>query len=149
MVPVEAPPLPVAAGLEGQRILVCDDEPDFVTFVSTVLEDNGATVLRAFSGEEAIDIARKEKPDLLTLDISMPGKSGIEIFEEIRSDAELKSLPICIITGKPELRKLIYDRAVTPPEGYVDKPITEETLLLNVRKVLMLSHQEQPSRQEK
>ncbi len=148
-VPVEIPPVPVAAGLEGQRILVCDDEPDFVTFVSTVLEDNGATVLRAFSGEEAIDIARKEKPDLLTLDISMPGKSGIEIFEEIRNDAELKSLPICIITGKPELRKLIYDRAVTPPEGYVDKPISEETLLLNLRKVLMLSHQDQPSRQEK
>ncbi len=147
--PVEVPPVPVAAGLEGQRILVCDDEPDFVTFVSTVLEDNGATVLRAFSGEEAIDVARKEKPDIMTLDISMPGKSGIEIFEEIRRDAELKSLPICIITGKPELRKLIYDRAVTPPEGYVDKPITEDTLLLNIRKILKLAHESTPASQEK
>jgi len=148
VVPVEAPPVPVAAGLEGQRILVCDDEPDFVTFVSTVLEDNGAVVMRAFSGEEAMAIARREKPGLMTLDISMPGKSGIEIFEEIRSDKELRSIPICIITGKPELRKLIYDRAVTPPEGYVDKPISEESLLLNLRKILKVVHEKRMAKQE-
>ena len=152
-IPVEAPPEPVAApaaGLEGQRILVCDDEPDFVTFVSTLLEDNGAVVMRAFSGEEAMEAARKDKPNLMTLDISLPGKSGVEIFEEIRNDSELKRIPICIITGKPELRKLIYDRAVTPPEGYVDKPITKDTLLLNIRKILKLSHQDQPvAKQEK
>ena len=52
------------------------------------------------------------------------------------NDDELKGMPICIITGKPELRKLIYERAVRPPEGYVDKPVNEEHLLLNVRKIL-------------
>jgi len=148
--PVEVvPAVPVAAGLEGQRILVCDDEPDFVTFVSTVLEDNGAVVMRAFSGEEAIEAMRREKPGLMTLDITMPGKSGIDIFEEIRGDKELGSVPICIITGKPELRKLIYDRAVRPPEGYVDKPITEESLLLNVRKVLKVAHERRLQEKEK
>ena len=53
---------------------------------------------------------------------------------------ELKSIPICIITGQPELRKLIYDRADRMPEGYVDKPISEENLLLNIRKILELKH---------
>jgi CheY-like chemotaxis protein len=133
------PEIPVAAKagpLEGYKILVADDEPDFVTFVSTLLEDNGATVITAADGKQALELARTEKPDLLTLDITMPGKSGEEVYEEIRRDRELKDLRVCIITGKPELRRLIYQRAVTPPDGYVDKPITEETLLLNVRKIL-------------
>jgi CheY-like chemotaxis protein len=125
---------------DGFRILVADDEPDFVTFVSAVLEDNGATVIRAYNGDDAIKAARSEKPDLMTLDITMPGKSGVEVFEFLRSDDELKSIPICIITGKPELRKLIYERPVRSPEGYIDKPITEESLLLNIKKILELSH---------
>ena len=94
-----------------------------------------------YLGDEAIELARREKPDLMTLDISMPGKSGIEVFEEIRSDADIKSIPVCIVTGKPELRQLIYERDVSPPEGYLDKPITEEGLLRNVRKILDLVHQ--------
>jgi len=129
-----------AAGLAGYKILTVDDEPDFLTFIGTVLEDNGATVITASNGEEAIRKARADKPDLMTLDITMPGKSGIEVFETLRKDPELESIPVCIITGKPEMRKLIYERAVTPPEGYVDKPVDEEDLLLNVRKILKLVH---------
>jgi len=139
-VPVEEIPAP-AADLVGYRILVADDEPDFVTFVSTILEDNGASVIRAYDGDEAIEAARREKPDLMTLDITMPGKSGIEVFEMLRKDDELKSIPVCVITGKPELRKLIYDRP-KPPDGYMDKPITEEGLLFNIRQILKIHHQE-------
>jgi Fe-S oxidoreductase/ActR/RegA family two-component response regulator len=141
VVPEKAPALP----LGGYRILVVDDEPDFVAFASAVLEDNGAGVFTAYSGDEAIAVARREKPDLVTLDLTMPGKSGIEVFEMMRNDPELASIPICIITGKPELRKLIYDHSVRTPEGYLDKPITEEHLLLNVRKILDL-HQKERSR---
>jgi CheY-like chemotaxis protein len=126
--------------LTGYKILVTDDEPDFVTFISTVLEDHGATILQAFSGEEAMEIARKENPSLITLDISMPGKSGHEVFEEMRTDNDLKSIPVCIITGRPELRRFIYDRPVPPPEGYLDKPVTEEQLLMNVKKIIELAH---------
>jgi len=126
--------------LAGRKILVIDDEPDMVTFISVILEDNGAEVIKAFNGDEAIEIARREMPDLMTLDLSMPGKSGIEVFEELRSIPELKQIPVCIITGKPELRKLIYDRHVTPPEGYLDKPVREDDLLLNLRKILEVVH---------
>jgi len=143
VVPVEAIPTePVAepAGeLAGYTILVADDEPDFVTFVSTVLEDNGATVIKAVDGNEAIAKARKEKPDMMTLDITMPGKSGIEVFEYLRGEKDLQNIPVCIMTGKPELRRLIYDRPVPPPEGYVDKPVDEDSILLNVKKILKLS----------
>ena len=119
---------------------MADDEPDFVTFISTVLEDNGATVLAATNGDEAYEMAKTEKPDLITLDISMPGKSGIEVFELLRNTKETATLPVCIITGKPEMRKLIYDRPVPPPEGYIDKPVDEQAIMLNVRKTLRTVH---------
>lgn len=139
--PVEVTPTEVEElTLAGRRILVTDDEPDFLVFIKTVLEDNGATVFEATNGDEALEIALAEKPDLITLDISMPGKSGIEVFEEIRNTPEIADTAVCIITGKPEMRHLIYDRDVPPPEGYVDKPVNEESILFNVRKVLELAH---------
>jgi CheY-like chemotaxis protein len=143
VVPVEEVPVAEPAGvISGYKILVIDDEPDFVAFATAILQDNGAVTLKAFDGDEAIGLARNEKPDLITLDLSMPGKSGIEVFESMRQDPELQSIPVCIISGRPELRKLIYDREFRPPEGFVDKPITEENLLLNIRKILDLHHKE-------
>ncbi len=135
-VPVEVEREIEALPLAGRKILVVDDEPDILTFFSTVLEDNGATVLQASDGDEAIELLRKEKPDLVTLDLNMPGKDGGQVFEFIRKDEELASTRVCIVTGRPELRRLIYDRPVPPPEGYLDKPVDETTLLRNVRKIL-------------
>jgi twitching motility two-component system response regulator PilH len=111
-----------------------------LTYLATVFEDYGATVVRATDGDEALAKVRSEKPDLLTLDLEMPGLDVGEVFETLRKDPEFNTLKICIITGRPELRKLIYQRSVRPPEGYLTKPVTEESLLLAVRKVLELSH---------
>jgi CheY-like chemotaxis protein len=130
--PEEAPALPLA----GRKILVADDEPDQVEFIGAVMEDNGATVLKAYNGDQALEMARTEKPDLLTLDLSMPGKNAGEVFELLRKDPELSRLKICIITGRPELRKLIYDRSVERPEGYLDKPVEDDALLSSIRKIL-------------
>jgi CheY-like chemotaxis protein len=131
-----------AAGvLSGWRVLVVDDEPDAVTFISTVLEDNGAETLHAANGEDAIDLAKRERPDLITLDLSMPGKSGIAVFRELRGDQALADIPVCIITGRPEMRELIYQNAARRPEGYIEKPLDEESLLRNVRKILRVGHQ--------
>ena len=146
-VPVERVPVTVGAEAEalplaGRRILVADDEVDQLEFLSTVLEDNGATIFQAATGDEVLEMARREKPDVLTLDLHMPGRDVGEVFELLRKDPELEGLKICIITGKPELRKLIYERSVRPPEGYMDKPVDEKRLLLNIRKVLEVVHQD-------
>jgi Fe-S oxidoreductase/CheY-like chemotaxis protein len=144
--PVEVIPAKAAEAAEpaptlaGRTIVVADDEPDQVTWLSTVFEDHGATVFEATNGDEALELAHSKKPDLLTLDLAMPGKSAGEVFEMIRKEPDLDHLKICVITGRPELRKTIYDRSVTPPDGYLDKPVTEERLMRSVRKVLELAH---------
>lgn len=145
---VEAPvPAPVAvaepkpepeAALAGRRILVVDDEEDIRTFLSTVLEDAGAEVLLATDGDEGLAVMAKEKPDLVTLDLSMPGRDGVETFAEMRKHPEVKEIPVCVVTGHPEFRKVIYDRAVPPPEGYMDKPVDEEELVSNLKRILDL-----------
>ena len=147
-VPVEVVPEVEELEFTGRKILVADDEPDFITFISAILEDNGAEVIRAYDGEKAIELARIEKPDLITLDISMPGKSGVEVFDDIKKDKDLRDIPICIITGKPELRKLIYEHPDSHPEGFMDKPITEEGLIRNLRKIFEVGHQEKVPEKE-
>ncbi|HEX7344128.1 MAG TPA: response regulator [bacterium] len=140
-IPIPAVGIPVeeaaaALPLAGRTILVVDDEPDILTFFSSVLEDNGAVVKQALDGDEAIQILRRQKFDLVTLDLNMPGKDGGQVFEFIRKDEALAGTRVCIVTGRPELRRLIYERPVPAPEGYLDKPVDEATLLLNVRKIL-------------
>lgn len=127
--------------LEGNKILVVDDEPDAMTFIATILEDHGADVCCATDGDEALMLIEREKPDLMTLDLAMPGKSGVEVYIELRENPRLTQLPVCIITGRPEMRKLIYERqTIPPPEGYMSKPVTEKNLVLNIRKILEIRH---------
>ena len=130
---------PEGLPLAGRKLVVADDDPDQLTYLATVFEDYGATVVRATNGDEALAMVQSEKPDLLTLDLEMPGRDVGEVFEMLRKDPELDSLKICIVTGRPELRKLIYQRSVRPPEGFLTKPVTEESLLLAIRKALDLS----------
>ena len=119
----------------GKKILVVDDEPDQRIFIATVLEDNGAEVLQAGDYDEAIKLAIEQKPDLITLDLGMPGKGGDEVYIDLRHTKGIKETPVCIITGRPELRKTIYERTVAAPEGYLDKPLSEEKLVFNLRKI--------------
>jgi len=124
------------AALHGRRILVVEDEDDVRVFLTTVLEDAGAETFEATDGDEALEVARREKPDLITLDLSMPGKDGVEAFVELREDDELGDIPVCVVTGHPEFRKVIYDKPVRTPEGYMNKPVNEEDLVFNLRRIL-------------
>jgi Fe-S oxidoreductase/CheY-like chemotaxis protein len=124
--------------LQGRKILVVDDEDDARTFISTVLADAGATIIEATDGDQAIELAGKEKLDLITLDISMPGKDGVEVFRELRGNPNTAALSICVVTGHPEFREVIYAAHSEKPEGYMNKPVSPEDLVNGVRRILDL-----------
>lgn len=124
--------------LDGFTILVVDDEADVRVYLVTLLEDAGATVCEAADGAEALAVAKRRQPDLLTLDLAMPGTDGVAAFCELRRTPETADIPVCIVTGHPEYRQLIYERPERRPEGYMTKPIDEHRLLTNIRRILAL-----------
>ena len=114
-----------------KTVLVVDDEPDARDFLATVLEDNGYATVLAKDGNEAISILEAGAPDLVTLDITMPEKSGVAVYRKLKESDELKSIPVIIVTGvSGEFEKFISTRRqVPPPEGYVSKPVDHEQFL--------------------
>ncbi len=119
-----------------KKILIVDDEQDILTYLSTLLEDNGYDTVLAKDGEEALKQVEAALPDLITLDISMPEKSGVKFYREMKADDRWKKIPIIIVTGVSEdFQKFISTRQqVPPPEGYLSKPIDKEEILALVKK---------------
>jgi len=119
-----------------KKILIVDDEEDIRTYLSTLLEDLGYETVMAKDGEEALQQVEASVPDLITLDISMPEKSGIKFYREMKGDERWSRIPVIIVTGVSEdFRKFISSRhQVPPPEGYLSKPINPEEILELVRK---------------
>jgi len=121
-----------------KRILIVDDEQDIRTYLSTLLEDQGYATVPAKDGVEAMQQVQAEIPDLITLDISMPEKSGVKFFRDLKSDERWKKIPVIIVTGVSEdFKKFISSRQQVPtPEGFVPKPINQEEILTIVKKLL-------------
>jgi two-component system, cell cycle response regulator DivK len=127
-----------------KKILILEDEADAATYLATLLEDNGYVTDTAMTAEEGMQKAQTSRPDLITLDINLPTKSGIRFYRDIRDDPLLSKVPIVVVTaitgygGKPEgfRRFLETRRQVPPPEGFVAKPIDREELLKTVGDLL-------------
>ena len=119
-----------------QKILVIDDEPDVVSYLSAFLEDEGFDVLEAGNGQDGLTLAREQTPDLITLDITMPGMSGIEVLTTLRRDERLSRIPVIIITGVTAFERLTDYRDVRPPEGFMSKPIDLVQLLSTIEDIL-------------
>lgn len=123
---------------EQKMVLVVDDDPDTRTFLTSVLEDNGYSTIEAENGEEALAKVKDSPPNLISLDMSMPEKSGVAVYRTVKQDEQLKSIPIIIITGvSREFENFISSRKkVPPPDGYIEKPVDPEPFIAMVKKLL-------------
>jgi DNA-binding response OmpR family regulator len=123
---------------EQKKILVIDDEPDVRTYLTTLLEDNGYTVDSAKDGQEGWEKFQQDRPALVTLDITMPEKSGVRFYRDVKENEEFKATPIIIITGvSTDFEKFISTRKKVPaPEGYIPKPVDQNALLAKVKELI-------------
>jgi CheY-like chemotaxis protein len=124
--------------LEKKKILVIEDEEDTASYLTTFFEDSGYDALAAKDGQEGLAMARKESPDLITLDISMPEKSGLKTLRELQEDEATSKIPVIIVTGVSEDLKSFIDKQkhISPPAGHINKPIDTEDLLKTIKSLL-------------
>jgi len=121
-----------------KKILVVDDEPDVVAYLGALLGDNSYAVSAAADGREGFSKAKAERPDLITLDITMPNESGLRMFRDLQEDPETAQIPVVIITGiSSEFKRFIESRKrLRPPAGYFEKPIDRDAVLSRIREIL-------------
>jgi len=114
-----------------KKVLVVDDEEHIVLYMSTLLEDHGLQPVSTMDSRTALETARRERPDLICLDIMMPRKSGLSLYEAIRKDALLRDVPVIVISGmgrlsrgfREEFRKHLPDLSVPEPDAFFEKPL--------------------------
>lgn len=115
-----------------KKVLVVDDERSIVTYLAAVLEDNGFATCSAADGIEALEVARREKPDLVCVDVMMPKRSGISFYEQLRRDGELGRVPVIFVSAYNHVRdlrdpvafrKIVADPAIAQPERCLEKPV--------------------------
>ena len=123
-----------------KKILVVDDDKDYQDLIRLILEKNNFEVATAGSGTECLDKLGSFKPDLLILDIMMPGKSGFEVCKEIKDSLEYSKIPVLMLTAlKQKLAQSSYSVSQglnLEAEDYLDKPVDPKELVTRVNNLL-------------
>ncbi|MBW1868683.1 MAG: response regulator [Deltaproteobacteria bacterium] len=128
----------------GKKVLVVDDNLDARLFSSSVVEECGHSALEAPNGEEGLEMAKANKPDLIILDVLMPKQSGLRMYREILQAKSLKHIPIIMLSGVAKKTFLRSQKALTEfggvkvpePEVYLEKPVEPEKLTSVINKIL-------------
>jgi DNA-binding response OmpR family regulator len=119
----------------AQRILVVDDEVDVTLILRTALESEGFEVETAGNGPDALALALEDPPDLILLDIMMPGMSGFEVLRKLKAEDATSAVPVIMLTGVSE-RKKIQEALTGGTDYYIIKPFDFPDLLDKVRAAL-------------
>lgn len=117
------------------KILIADDEPDILEILNYNLSAEGYTVIQAKDGEEALELARRHKPDLMVLDVMMPRKTGMEVCQILRSQPEFTNTLILILTALSDESTHIKGLEMGA-DDYVTKPISPKVLISRVNALL-------------
>jgi two-component system phosphate regulon response regulator PhoB len=119
----------------SQHILVVEDEPSIAELISINLTHAGYTVSRALQADEALQLLRNTKPDLVILDWMMPGKSGVQFARELRSSPATQAIPILMLTAKGEEADKVLGLDAGA-DDYVTKPFSPKELVARVKALL-------------
>lgn len=125
--------------INKKTVLVVDDEEDVVIYLSTALKSAGFNVITAYDGFEAIERVKEKMPDLISLDLVMPKRSGAKFYHELIKNKQWAKIPVLIVTGhardelgKSDLKSLV----MSGPGIYLEKPVKPENYIASVKRLL-------------
>lgn len=122
--------------MSGQKILIVDDDYDTRTVVKTILVGSGYHVEEAASGQEALDALENFDPELIVLDVMMPGMSGYDVVVHLKQKPETQNIPIIMLTAKSEPEDLITGYKDYAVDYYIPKPFTTRQLLSGIELII-------------
>lgn len=126
--------------VEGDKILVMDDDKDFLDTTRVMLEDHGFEVAAVTRGKECLKKLESFEPDILILDIMMPEKSGFEVCKELKSSVDYQGIPIIMLTALDkklsETKHSLFEGLELEAEDYITKPVDPQELIFRINRQL-------------
>jgi len=119
----------------AKRILVVDDESDLVVMISTALKHQGYEVITANDGQEGLEKAKTEKPDLIVLDLMLPRINGYKVCGLLKKDTRYAKIPIILLTAKASTEDMELGKKVGA-DAYITKPYERETLISKIEELI-------------
>lgn len=119
----------------AKRILVVDDEPDLVMILRTALQTEGYEVVTASNGPDGLEEASNSEPDLMVLDVMMPGMSGFEVLKKLKEEPKTSQIPVIMLTGVSE-REKIQEALSSGIDYYLIKPFEFDELIEKIARAL-------------
>ncbi len=125
-----------------EKILIVDDEKDIVKMLNYNLKKEGFRTVDAYDGEDALDQAASEHPDLILLDLMLPGIDGLEVCRRLKKESQTAAIPIIMLTAKTQETDKIVGLELGA-DDYVSKPFSPKELIARIKAVLRRSHEKE------
>lgn len=126
-----------------RRVLCIEDEPEMIDLIRLILERKGFEVSGASGGEEGIQMVKRDKPDLVLLDLMMPFVDGWEVYQQMKSDEATKNIPVIVITAKAQSIDKVLGLHIAKVDDYIAKPFRPKDLVSSVERVLAKKAEEE------
>jgi len=120
----------------SHRILCIEDEPEMIDLIRLILNRKGFEVSGANGGKEGLDSVRKDKPDLVLLDLMMPDMDGWEVYQQMKADETTRDIPVIVVTAKAQSIDKVLGLHIAKVDDYIAKPFSPQELLNSVDTVL-------------
>lgn len=122
--------------VNGKLVVCIEDEQEMIDLVQLILGRRGFTVEGANGGLEGLEKVQKRKPDLVLLDLMMPDMDGWEVYQRMKSDEELRDIPVIVVTAKAQSIDKVLGLHIAKVDDYITKPFGPQELLESVEKIL-------------
>jgi two-component system response regulator VicR len=122
---------------EKEKTIICiEDEPAMIELVKLILTSRGYKVMAAMGGQEGLEMIQKAKPDVVLLDLMMPDMNGWDVYQQMKADEYMKTIPVIVVTAKAQNIDKVLGLHIAKVQDYITKPFSPAQLLRSVKRVL-------------
>jgi DNA-binding response OmpR family regulator len=128
---------------KSRRVVYIEDDPEMIDLVIMILSRRGFDVKGAHGGRSGLDLVAQEPPDLILLDLMMPGMDGWEVYQQLKANEKSRSIPVIVITAKAQAIDRVLGLHIAKVDDYISKPFRPQELIDSVDRVLSESTQKE------